>query len=90
MAIWISKSSTRQIIKLSEEQNYPNYNCVNILLFLNTHHRQALQLLSAKTTEEKLQWAFKLYDEDNSGLIDQSEMANIMTVIFILHRVIHE
>ena len=55
-----------------------------------THHRQALQLLSAKTTEEKLQWAFKLYDEDNSGLIDQSEMANIMTVIFILHRVIHE
>ena len=33
MAIWISKSSTRQIIKLSEEQNYPNYNCINSLLF---------------------------------------------------------
>ena len=59
---------------------------------------QALQLLSAKTTEQKLQWAFKytafikintvgtslnlarLYDEDNSGEIDQAEMSNIMTV----------
>ena len=55
-----------------------------------TPHRQALQLLSAKTTEQKLQWAFKLYDEDNSGLIDQSEMANIMTVIFIPNHQIHQ
>jgi len=47
---------------------------------------QALQLLSSKTTEQKLQWAFRLYDEDNSGLIDKDEMANIMmvTTFFIM------
>ena len=27
-----------------------------------------------------MQWAFRLYDEDNSGLIDKDEMANIMMV----------
>jgi len=43
---------------------------------------QALQLLSSKTTEQKLQWAFRLYDEDNSGLIDKDEMANIMMSLY--------
>ena len=25
-------------------------------------------------------WAFQIYDEDNSGMIDQDEMTNVMTV----------
>ena len=34
----------------------------------------------ARTVEEKLLWCFKLYDTDNSGVIDRQEMGNIMEV----------
>ena len=33
-----------------------------------------------RTADEKLLWAFKLYDTDNSGVIDRQEMRNIMEV----------
>ena len=33
-----------------------------------------------RTIEEKLLWCFKLYDADNSGVIDRNEMGNIMEV----------
>ena len=36
-----------------------------------------------RTIEEKLLWCFKLYDTDNSGVIDRDEMGNIMEVKII-------
>ena len=41
-----------------------------------------LILLLDRTIEEKLLWCFKLYDTDNSGVIDRDEMGNIMEVRF--------
>ena len=75
MATWTSRSSTRQQVNGS----FPFLTSTILAL-------QALQLLSSKTTEQKLRWAFRLYDEDNSGLIDKDEMANIMlvTTFFIM------
>ena len=35
----------------------------------------------SRTADEKLLWAFKLYDTDNSGVIDRLEMRNIMEVL---------
>ena len=31
--------------------------------------------------EEKLKWAFRLYDQDNNGVIDIAEMANIIDTL---------
>ena len=45
---------------------------------LGDHH--FLILLVFRTIEEKLLWCFKLYDTDNSGVIDREEMGNIMEV----------
>ena len=42
----------------------------------------AMDLVAARTVEEKLLWCFKLYDTDNSGVIDKSEMANIMESVY--------
>ena len=33
-----------------------------------------------RTPDEKLRWAFKMYDEDNSHEIDYQEMENVMKV----------
>ena len=38
-----------------------------------------------RTADEKLLWAFKLYDTDNSGVIDRQEMRNIMEVTSSTH-----
>ena len=35
-----------------------------------------------RTVEEKLLWCFKLYDTDNSGVIDREEMGNIMESVY--------
>ena len=35
-----------------------------------------------RTPEDKLRWAFRMYDEDNSRMIDIKEMVNVMKVIF--------
>ena len=40
----------------------------------------AMDLVAARTVEEKLLWCFKLYDTDNSGVIDKQEMGIIMEV----------
>ena len=42
----------------------------------------AMDLVAARTVEEKLLWCFKLYDTDNSGVIDKNEMANIMESVY--------
>ena len=42
----------------------------------------AVDLVAARTPEEKLIWAFKMYDVDNSGVIDRREMENVMKSIY--------
>lgn len=42
----------------------------------------AVDLVAARTPDEKLLWAFKLYDVDNSGQIDQAEMKNVMRAVY--------
>ena len=38
----------------------------------------AIELVAARTPEEKLIWAFRQYDRDNSGQLDQAEMSKAM------------
>ena len=33
-----------------------------------------------RTPDDKLRWAFKMYDEDNSREVDMQEMENVMVV----------
>ena len=33
-----------------------------------------------RTPDDKLRWAFKMYDEDNSREVDKQEMENVMVV----------
>ena len=43
---------------------------------------QGVELVGARAPEEKLMWAFKRYDVDNSGCIDQKEMVNAIKAIY--------
>ena len=37
-------------------------------------------VLPDRTPDDKLRWAFKMYDEDNSREVDIQEMENVMVV----------
>ena len=37
-------------------------------------------VLISRTPDDKLRWAFKMYDEDNSREVDKQEMENVMVV----------
>ena len=37
-------------------------------------------VLICRTPDDKLRWAFKMYDEDNSREVDKQEMENVMVV----------
>ena len=39
-------------------------------------------LMIDRTPDDKLRWAFKMYDEDNSREVDMQEMENVMVVSF--------
>ena len=47
-----------------------------------------MQLVGARTPEDKLEWAFRQYDCDNSGELDQKEMSlayksgSVRTILF--------
>merc|ERR1712038_292887 len=43
---------------------------------------QAIDLVGARTPDDKLRWAFKMYDEDNSREIDIHEMERVMQSIY--------
>jgi len=43
---------------------------------------QAIDLMGARSPDDKLRWAFKMYDEDNSREVDINEMENVMVAIF--------
>ena len=49
----------------------------NVVLF-SQEFLMALDVTQCRSDREKLQWAFRLYDVDNSGTINVKEMASII------------
>lgn len=43
----------------------------------------AINIMSNGTPEQKLEWAFRMYDIDGSGTIEEEEMVKIMQVSMI-------
>nr|CAI5829596.1 unnamed protein product [Callosobruchus analis] len=55
-----------------------------MLLFIFQDFVQNLSILSRGSLEEKLQWAFSLYDINGDGYITREEMTDIVTAIYDL------
>ena len=51
-------------------------NVINFLLF----YKQAISITQAGQPEDKLELAFRLYDIDRNGTIEESEMAEVIKV----------
>lgn len=45
------------------------------------HAFQAIDVVTRKSEEEKLKWAFKLFDKDGSGQINVHEMASVLETV---------
>ena len=45
----------------------------------------ATDMTTGGSVEERLRWAFKMYDEDGSGKIDRQEMEEIISTLFELN-----
>lgn len=46
---------------------------------------RAISITTKGNIDEKLNWAFGLYDLDNDGFVTRSEMLDIVTAIYVLH-----
>ena len=53
--------------------------CTNINY--NPFYFQAIDLVTRKSDDERLKWAFKLYDKDGSGTINVKEMAAVIETL---------
>lgn len=46
---------------------------------------RAISITTKGNMDEKLNWAFDLYDLDNDGYVTRAEMLDIVTAIYVLH-----
>lgn len=46
---------------------------------------RAISITTKGSIDEKLNWAFDLYDIDNDGFVTRAEMVDIVTAIYVLH-----
>ena len=56
----------------------------SFLKYINTYNPfyfQAIDLVTRKSDDERLKWAFKLYDKDGSGTINVKEMAAVIETL---------
>lgn len=54
------------------------------MLFLLQNFVQSLSILSRGSLDEKIRWAFNLYDINGDGCITREEMTDIVTAVYDL------